>query len=1284
MKIFKKIGISLLFFFLLLIIFWAGSLAFLQTDQGKEWAYRKLTAYLEKTFDADIQVEGFEFSRSHLHLDKLTISQEQKPLLVIKSLGLHFAYSHLLQGKIVIPSLKISSIDLIGIPETKSLSTPGSIACEGASLLPVYIKLENIEFEKIQISPQILNRLELSPQLLKMAAGSSLELKGKMANNPFMGSFIAHLLLKGFQEEQKSPLFSLGIDADHRQLSFSLHLPKTELQPFLASRLPIELKGNGAFFASAPLSTWNQLFYRSTLEQPIEGHFKASLHLAENEIFDSSLTGEEILLKGRYSFRSNEEIELIHLNIETAPIIAEGSGTIDTYLQVHEGLFIGEVKDLHRFEKLIGKKIDGKISFDGSLSGFALSPHLKLSVESPSLSLAEKTIDRLKINIDANPSHHSWKGFLNFEFHQEDNSLKGESLFEWNRENTIQLSDLRLDTANSHLAGKIQFTLPEFLAEGVFDSHFDNFKDFSHFVDFALNGEGQSQITLTINEDSSEQKIQSMAIKFQGSDLHWTEGSCDQLSCDLRIPHFSLEQKNLQGDSMIEGKNIRWKDMSLEHCAANLTGDFDYVRQSFSSLSAEWQGNKLLMPAGHAKIIQGKAILDHLQKGSILVELQHLETPQIDLAELAFSTRLNPGFETAPFTLNGKGISKEPFAFSAEGDWQYSEESKQLEILTHRLQGYFGPYPLELKKRLSIVAGPGLTQIKDLDLQWGEGGIQADFQSYPGQLSAQFKTNALPLELLHFIDPDLPLSGRARLQGVLEGTLDHPSGQIDIQIQNVYLDDKLFAQKPMVGGEIKLAIDHQRLAFTSNLHGVGQTPFLVSGQLPIRFSLASPSFKIDRHSFFSASLQAEGKLDPYLQLFYNGVTNLSADARISLLMNGSLNEPHVQGHVELLNGTYESLKTGALYNNIHAYLEGDGSNVILKEFSARDNKQGSIEAAGSVLLDLKNHFPFEFQIKPRQMHIVDADYAQMSASGELLLKGNTLKSKLQGDLFIDEGKIHLEAALPNKFKTIDVQYINVTRGEQLPSFIEKKDPANSIELDFKLHASEPIQIEGNHIKSEWKGVVAVLGTLDNPQLHGDLRISQGEYDFNGKIFNLGQGSIHFAGSPDKKTTLYIVAGAEFDRIRADIIVKGPVARPAISFRSTPPLSQREILSYILFNRGTSDITPEQGDRLTQSFISLNSSEKKQTGDDFLTRLRNTIGLDRLDFSRSDNDTNDLGVQIGKNITENILVTVNQSMASLSPIIAIDVKLHKNVKAQAKTGIDGDFPFRTSIKWRKDY
>lgn len=490
----------------------------------------------------------------------------------------------------------------------------------------------------------------------------------------------------------------------------------------------------------------------------------------------------------------------------------------------------------------------------------------------------------------------------------------------------------------------------------------------------------------------------------------------------------------------------------------------------------------------------------------------------------------------------------------------------------------------------------------------------------------------------------------------------------------------------------------------SRLFGIGQSPLLISGTFPFSLLFPFPSSKTERSLPFHFSIQAEGLLDPYVHLFYEEIKSLSGETKIALEISGTMKAPQVKGKISVWNGTYESLSTGASYHHIEAILEGEGSEMILTHFSAQD-KKGKLTATGKVELNWRKHFPFTFQIHASDILAIDSDYAQLSAEGSLMLTGHFKKSKLQGVLSIHQAEIYLGESLPRPIKTIDVQYINLPEGERI-SPLSKKNKKSALELDLQLHADR-VLIQGKRLFSEWKGEINVLGTPKNPLMQGDLRLARGEYNLNGKVLTLSQGTIHFRGDPRKKTTLYVVASKEIDpmfsemnyqenyhptlpsknmdHIHAEIIVKGPIDRPGLTFRSTPPLSQREVLSYILFNRGISDITADQGDLLSESFISLNASENKSDADDFLSRIRNNIGVDRLDLITGDRWNPDLGLQVGKYLTPNVLVSLNHSMNTLTPIIAIEMKLKKHVKAQAESGLGGDNnPVRFSLKWKKDY
>lgn len=458
-------------------------------------------------------------------------------------------------------------------------------------------------------------------------------------------------------------------------------------------------------------------------------------------------------------------------------------------------------------------------------------------------------------------------------------------------------------------------------------------------------------------------------------------------------------------------------------------------------------------------------------------------------------------------------------------------------------------------------------------------------------------------------------------------------------------------------------------------------------------------FSANHASSWDIALQGSGRIDPYLPLFGEDNLHFTGDFVFHSTWIGPLDNLATKGELDISRGAYEDADTGMLYSDIQGHIQATEKELKLTEFSALDHKGGRIVGSGRLEIDPEKHFPFDVQILPSHIYIIDSDFITLSASGKLNLLGNALASTLSGELVAEQAEIHIDRSPPLSIKHVDIKTINGEGDAEVTNDIPE---TSHIVYNLTLKAPGNVHASGGRVTSLWKGSVDVRGTPDAPLLFGDLRLTEGALDLNGRLFPFTQGNIHFAGAPDKKISLYVVASKDFDQMTAEIIVKGPANHPVFSFRSNPPLSQREILSYILFNHGIrqgatsgretqkmarlkSDISSAQGEQLLQSFIDLSLSDKSSNSADFLSRLRERTGLDTLDLApQYTGEGQDFGLSIGKQITENIKLTINQGVTSISPVIAIEAKLHKNLKFQADTGVGADAPIRTSLKWKKDY
>ena len=295
------------------------------------------------------------------------------------------------------------------------------------------------------------------------------------------------------------------------------------------------------------------------------------------------------------------------------------------------------------------------------------------------------------------------------------------------------------------------------------------------------------------------------------------------------------------------------------------------------------------------------------------------------------------------------------------------------------------------------------------------------------------------------------------------------------------------------------------------------------------------------------------------------------------------------------------------------------------------------------------------------------------------LIGNALQATATGKGVLDEACLNIPDKKQNSIDTVSVTYINGPNEEVQSPQATELAAEWPLKLDIALDIPSTLKIEGKDLSSIWKGSLVLQGTLQTPLVHGQLKVDQGQFQFNGKPFELKQGTITFEGDPDKKTSLYVIASRTLDTVKIDLILKGNPKTPAISFRSNPPLPQREILSWILFDRGTPEISPFQGRQLNETVTNLDSMKQSQ-GLDLLTKLRKTLGIDRFEISKDErSENNQMNVEVGKYVTDNLYISINKGDVSR---LAVEAALSDKIKMHADIGDDSEGRFL--IKWKKDY
>lgn len=645
------------------------------------------------------------------------------------------------------------------------------------------------------------------------------------------------------------------------------------------------------------------------------------------------------------------------------------------------------------------------------------------------------------------------------------------------------------------------------------------------------------------------------------------------------------------------------------------------------------------------------------------------------LQELTAETSIDDSKNYWPFHLATSDSND--LSVKAHGRWKATPNDFYVHL--EALQGSLKKHPFSLEDPASLTMNKDVFDLSPVTLTFDKGTFYTTIDYSKDQAHTTTRLKNVPIEIFQSPKFVTPFSGTISGEVDLFGTPGELKGQLHAQLSQVKIHDEAFQHHHPFDLNLSGSIAQTHIEGSAQITGITAKPIEIKAHLPVSINLNPPNVEIDDEAALSAHIVAEGEIAPLLQLLVIETSSLSGKTSASLDITGSIRNPHIDGEITISDGTFESPSTGAVFHHLNARLQARDKNLTLKEFKALDLNDGIIQGNGDLKLAREEGFPFTLNLQLSRIRLLNLDFAKSIASGRVIVTGNSRQGKVQGRLITDSLQLTIPEQVSALDHSLDVKYINHPRGEVAPVFTTAR-PRWPLELDIQIDVPKNATIKSKNLSSFWKGSVKVQGMPNTPLYFGDLKIVKGEYHYNGQTFDIKEGTISFAGEAEKKTTLYVIANKDLGKINAEVILKGPVKNPVIAFRSNPPMPQREILSWILFGRGSTEITPFQGAELSQSISNLTKSNQKP---DVLTKIRDSFGLDRIDISKTEgNESNEVSVQVGKYISRGVLVKINKSITSETNQIGIEANVLPNIKAEAQVGDDASTQLQ--LKWKKDY
>jgi translocation and assembly module TamB len=485
----------------------------------------------------------------------------------------------------------------------------------------------------------------------------------------------------------------------------------------------------------------------------------------------------------------------------------------------------------------------------------------------------------------------------------------------------------------------------------------------------------------------------------------------------------------------------------------------------------------------------------------------------------------------------------------------------------------------------------------------------------------------MPLQVLDILWPNLDLSGSAT------GRVDYAwkssrSGRLDLKVHGLSRAGLVLASKPIDVAVAALVSGNQ-----AGVRAVAASDGAIVGRAQARFApLGNGSLMTElMNAPLFAQLRYAGPADTLWRLTGSEIIDMSGPLAVGADIGGKLADPQIHGSLKTANGRLESQVTGMVIDHVATQAHFSGPQLIFSQISGQTTGGGSISGSGSVTFSGGKTL-LNLAFNANQALLLNRDDVAARVTGPLQLKSDANGGLISGDLHLNKGNFQLGRATA----AAAVPQLNVHETGLDEEDVIEPTALHPWKLDIKL-AGGNLTVTGLGINSRWSTNLRIGGVADAPRFAGTADLIQGNYDFAGRIFRLDRGVIRFRDESPPDPLLDIHAEATVEGLDATVNVAGTGLKPEITFTSSPPMPQDELLSRILFGTSITNLSAPEALQLASAVAALQSGNGSL---DPINALRKAIGLDRLRIVPADISTGQkTALGAGKYITRKLYVEV---------------------------------------------
>ncbi|HYV58423.1 MAG TPA: translocation/assembly module TamB domain-containing protein [Candidatus Nitrosopolaris sp.] len=544
-----------------------------------------------------------------------------------------------------------------------------------------------------------------------------------------------------------------------------------------------------------------------------------------------------------------------------------------------------------------------------------------------------------------------------------------------------------------------------------------------------------------------------------------------------------------------------------------------------------------------------------------------------------------------------------------------------------------------------------------------------------GSSQATLTTTRLALGPLCALEGGPRCDGELTAHAALTGTAERPALEASLEAQGFRVDDVGY-------GDVHLTARYAdwKATLQGNIQHPQAGELTFDGTVPLELAWAGPGRDVSSEPV-DLRLRAEQLDLSVVRVLAPGqVRDAAGRVNVDLAVAGRRAAPQMSGRLALDDGRLALVATGVTYQELRVQGNATGTTLEVNELHARGG-DGALDGNGRISLLPGGETSLDLTLHAREFLAVQRPVLETAVSGDIHLLGSLLAPEVNGQLDVERAVMR-PTELPGGSATPKSDPSIVVVGaavEEAPP--PRATAGESLRLAVDVRIARNAWVRRTDADIELGGELHVTKAPGEPiHITGVIRLLRGWYTFQGRKFELEEGTITFTGAAPPDPRFDITATFKNPRYRVNVHVGGVASKPTLRLSSDPPLEQADILAVLLFGKPARDLGKGESTALQQQALALAAGYVMP---ELRTSVMDTLGVDQLEVQMPERTTQPGRVAVGRYVAGDIFVSLAQEFGSrVGQVVGVEYGITHNISIRGSTSTRGGSA--VDLFWHRRY